>query len=135
MTRLFVVLGLLGALVGLAICEQLYIDRAFDKMRAETTALIEAVHGTPFDDDNKGTFDDYVKARIDELHKYWIKKERKMCVFMRHMELSYVSDALIYARNFIHFDNQEEAMAGLARLEYLLDAYSQIYGLNVLNIL
>ena len=135
MTRMIVVLCLLAGLITFAIVEQVCIDRVYSKMMDETTAIIEVVQSTQFDSDNQGTFDDYTKARVDELHNYWIKRERRLGILIRHVDLSYVSDALIYAQNFIHFDNQEEAMAGLRRLEYLLDSYSGIYGLNGINIL
>ena len=135
MTRTIAVLTLLAALVGVAITEQICIDRVYSKMRAEVTAIIAIVDSTPFDSDNKGTFDTYTKARIDDLHAYWLEKERSLGIVIRHIDLSYISDALIYAQNFIHFDNQEEAMAGLRRLEYLLESYSGIYGLNGVNIL
>jgi len=131
MTRLFVVMGLVAALLALATWEQIYIDKTYDKMKFETAALLESVNAHP----DEVPFNIYTKKRVDELHDYWIKKERRMCVVSRHMELSYISDALIYARNFIHFDNKEEACAGLERLKYLLDAYSHIYGINGWNIL
>jgi len=134
MTRLILVLTLLAALIGLAVAEQVSVEKVYSKMKVETAAIIASVSETPEGED-KTEFNDYTKLRIDDLHKYWIKKERKLCIIIKHIDLSYISDALIYARNFVHFGNKEEAMAGLLRLEYLLDTYHAVYGLNGVNIL
>ena len=135
MIRLFIVLGLLAVLLSLAAWEQVYIDKTYGKMIDETSALVLAVNSTPEGPEKKTPFAPELKNRVDSLYSYWQKKERKMCIVTRHMELSYISDALIYARNFIHNDNKEEATAGLDRLKYLVEAYRQVYGINFLNIL
>ena len=133
MIRFCVILLLAAALVGVAFWEQSYIDNTFKKMENETATLIQMILDVPEEGElykSPAT----VKHKIDHLHRFWIKKERKMCIVMRHMELSYISDALIYARNFVHFDNKEESCAGLERLNYLITAYSQVYGTNAINI-
>ena len=134
--RTVLVLALLAALIGLAIAEQVSINRVYGYMLRETDAIIYVVeaHADTYNKEDF-RFNDYVKLRVDDLHNYWVKKERKLCIIIKHIDLSYISDALIYAQNFIHFDNKEEAMAGLRRLEYLLNSYHNIYGLNGVNIL
>jgi hypothetical protein len=135
MTRVIAIFVLLVALLSFAVLEQVFIGKVYGKMLSETIDLINIVNATPEGPDKKTLFDQYTKIRVNELHDYWIKSERKMCIITRHIELSYISDALIYARNFIHYDNKEEACAGLERLKYLIEAYSHVYGLNTLNIL
>jgi signal transduction histidine kinase len=131
MARLIAILTLLVALLAIATVEQVCIHRVYDKMKTETAAISALVNAT----EDETEINDYVKIRAENLHKYWIKREKGMSIFVRHIDLSYISDALIYANNFIEFDNKEEAMAGLQRLEYLLDTYSNVYGFNGLNIL
>ena len=132
--RTIAILTLLAALIGVAIAEQICIAKTYNHMKSETAEIVAIVQAY---DAPKETlkFDEYLKIRADELHKYWLKRERQLGVIIRHIDLSYISDALIYAQNFIHADNKEEALAGLRRLEYLLDSYSKIYGLNGVNIL
>ena len=127
---------LLAVLIGLAIGEQIWVKDAYGQMKKETASIIETVEATP-DTYNKEDFkfDDYLRVRIDDLHDYWTKKEKNLCIIIRYIDLSYISDALIYAQNFIHADNKEETLAGLRRLQYLLDSYSAIYGFNGINIL
>ena len=134
MTRLIIVLTLVAALLGLAAWEQIFIDKAYSKMKSDTAALLTAIKEIPNDAKDLVSSNEN-KAKVDTMREYWAKKERQMSAVNRHMELSYISDALIYAQNFIHHDNKEEACAGLERLAYLLDAYSHIYGINGWNIL
>ncbi|MDR0462005.1 MAG: DUF4363 family protein [Christensenellaceae bacterium] len=134
MIRLVAVLTLFAALIGVAIAEQVCIEKTYSHMERETAAIIEIVRATP-DVDNKAEFDDYLKVRFDDLHHYWSKKERRLGIIIKHIDLSYISDALIYARNFVHTGNKEEAIGGLSRLEYLLTSYHAVYGLNGVNIL
>jgi len=131
MIRVGLVLLLIATIVGLATFEQIYIDKAFTRLEAEATAITQMVSQIPY----KGEFDEETKERMANLHSWWQNKEHKMGVFIRHIDLSYISDAMIYAKNFIDFDNKEEAMAGLGRLNYLIDTYSTVYGLNGFNIL
>ena len=136
MIRAMLVLGLLGILIGLAVTEQVIINNIYGTMKTETAAIIMMVESTPEThnpDDFK--FDDGLRVRIDKLHRYWMRREKNLSMLIRHIDLTYVSDALIYARNFIHFDNKEETMAGLSRLEYLLESYASVFGFNGVNIL
>jgi len=135
MIRFLVILGLIAAVLALAAFEQVYVGRTYDRMKSETSAILSEVYATAENPDKEAPFSDDLKNRIDTLHRYWMNKEPKMCALTRHMELSYISDALIYARNFIHNGNKEEAAGGLERLSYLLDTYSHIYSVNGWNIL
>ena len=133
---MFLVLGLLGLLIGFAVTEQVIINNVYGHMQRETASIIQMVEShadTTNPDDFK--FNDDVRTRIDALHSYWIGRESRMSILIRHVDLSFVSDSLIYARNFIHFDNKEEAMSGLTRLEYFVDSYKTIFGINGVNIL
>ena len=136
MVRAGLVLVLLFILIGLATTEQIIIRNVYGHMLTETTAIISMVN----DYEDTHNPDDFefgtaVKARVDALYDYWIKRENRMSILIRHIDLAYVADSLIYARNFIHFDNKEEAMAGLARLEYFVRSYKTIFGVNGVNIL
>jgi len=135
MTRTICVLVLLLALVGIAITEQICVNKVYTHMGTETMAIITMVKSTPYDEDKKAEFDETTIARIDSLHDYWRKRERTLGIAIRHIDLSYISDAIIYARNFVHSGNWEESVGGLARLEYFVKSYHEIYKLNGVNIL
>ena len=134
MVRIISVIVLFLSLIALAVFEQIYIKKTYDFMKTETKILVQRVMETPDLDDETVIADD-VKMRAERLNNYWQAREHKLCTLIRHVDLSYISDALIYAKNFIEFDNKEESMAGLARLTYLLDTYSKMYGFNGANII
>ena len=134
MVRIISVIVLFLSLIALAVFEQIYIKKTYDFMKTETKILVQRVMETPDLDDETVIADD-VKMRAERLNNYWQAREHKLCTLIRHVDLSYISDALIYAKNFIDFDNKEESMAGLARLTYLLDTYSKMYGFNGANII
>ncbi|MCL2229132.1 MAG: DUF4363 family protein [Firmicutes bacterium] len=133
--RSLIVLGLVLLLAGLVVGEQLYVNHVFGKMKDETAIIMEYVHETPEDKDGKVVFSEELKTRINALREYWLGHEHRLCIFIKHIDVSYISDAITYAKNFIDFDNKEEASNGLSRLEYLLNTYHSVYGLNGLNIL
>jgi hypothetical protein len=132
MGRTIAVLCLLFALVGVALGEQFYIGGVYKHMAAETSAIMAEVETYP---DEGTVFDETLKTRIDRLHKFWVGKESKLSVLIRYIDLSAISNALIYAQNFIHSDNKEEALSGLRLLGYLVNSYKTIYGFNGVNIL
>jgi hypothetical protein len=131
--RLFAILTLLAALIGLAIAEQVCVAKVYGHMERETEAIIRLVESTP-EVDNKADFG-AIENRVDAMHKYWQRRERYLGIVIKHIDLSYISDALIYARNFIKSGNKEETVGGFNRLEYLLKSYHNVYGLNGVNIL
>ena len=131
--RLAMILVVLAALIGLAVAEQVCVCKVYGHMGRETAAIVESIKATP-DVDNKADFS-AIEKKVDDLHDYWTRKERGLGIIIKHIDLSYISDALIYARNFIHSGNKEEAVGGFNRLEYLLKSYHKVYGFNGLNIL
>lgn len=135
MTRVIMVCALVAVLCGLAVTEQVCIHNVYAKMGRDTAELIRLVEASPDPKETDGHFDQYIVERANELGRYWSKQEKHMTILIKHIDLSYISDALIYATNFIEFDNKEEALAGLKRLEYLIETYSGVYGLNGINIL
>ena len=132
MTRFIIVLVLATALISLASIEQIFIRNTYSKLKTDTEALYTTLNvpdaTSPIDTQEN-------RNKIDEIYKYWLRKERTLCLVARHIELANISDAIIYARNFIHFDNREEACAGLARLIYLIDAHKYNVGTSIQNVI
>jgi hypothetical protein len=132
MGRTIAVFCLLLALIGVALAEQFYIGGVYKHMAAQTAALIAEVEDYP----DEGTkFDQYLVQQVDDLQKYWTGREKKLCIIIRHVDILNISNALVYAQNFVHNDNKEETLAGLRQLAYLVDSYKTIYGFNGANIL
>ena len=132
MVRLIIVLLLATALFTVAGLEQHFIQSAYGRLEGDTTVLIARLRETP---DDTPIDTDENKELIDHMFAYWLRYERRLTMLARHFDLSLVSDAIIYAKNFIHFDNKEEAMAGLLRLEYLIKTHSFNMGTSIQNVI
>jgi len=135
MIRTICVLALLSALIGFAVGEQICINKVYGHMKNETAELYALVDASVEPEDKeKFKFSDDVRDRMERIYTYWIKKEHSLSIIIRHIDLSYISDAILYARNFVKNDNREETLNGLGRLAYLLDTYSELYSLSGANI-
>ena len=132
MVRLAIVLLLAAALFTVAGLEQHFIQSSYGRLEADTTELIQRLRATP---DETPIDTDQNKAQSDNMYEYWLRYERRLTMLARHFDLSLVSDAIIYAKNFIHFDNKEEAMAGLLRLDYLIKTHSFNMGTSIQNVI
>lgn len=142
MTRLIVTMTLLLLLVGTAIWECNYIDKSYAKLSNDLDALVAVMNtqvteavlsGKEAKDAGIDTPANIAKVRA--MHKYWKKRERSLAMITRHFDLAQTSDALIYMKNFVEFGNAEEAFAGAARLQYLIDAHVYNLGANLQNII
>ena len=134
MIRLFIVIGLSMALVGVAVIEQHIIQSTYNRLEADTNAIIETIQ---MQDENvgDGIATEANIAKINDMYTRWLKSERQLSMLARHFDLAQVSDAMIYAMNFITFNNKEEAMAGLLRLRYLIKTHSFNIGTSIQNVI
>jgi len=142
MTRLIVTLTLLLLLVGAAVLEQSYIGDSYKKLGSDLDALV-AVMTTQVEEaklEGKEIKDAKIDtaqniAKVDAMYKYWLGREKRLAMVIRHFDLAQISDALIYMKNFVEFGNAEEAFAGAQRLRYLIDAHLFNLGANVQNVI
>ena len=100
-------------------------------MEKQVNALIVSVEACS--DDAADTEEN--KAQIASIEKYWLKRERVFCYVVKHTETFQISDAIIYAKNFIEFGNKEEVMSALRKLTYLVDVHHYNLGTSFENII
>jgi len=132
MIRLGIVLALAAGLAGLAILEQSLIQGAYRKLDEDVAELSAVINATP---DYATIATDENIAKITEMYEWWLKQERRLSMLARHFDLAQVSDSLIYAKNFIIFDNKEEANVGLLKLHYLIKTHSFNIGTSIQNVI
>jgi len=142
MVRLVIALALLLALVGGALWEQSFIDKSYARLSDDLDALVATMSAQV--EEAKAAGKELKDAKIDTpaniekveaMHTYWAKRERRLAMVTRHADLAQISDALIYMKNFIEFGNAEEAFAGAKRLRYLIDAHLFNLGANIQNVI
>ena len=135
MARLIIVILLAAALVSVALLEQHTINRHYSRLENDVLALIARLEPVP-DKDEGGRIDTAENiAMITRMYEEWLKSERKLSMLARHFDLSQVSTNLIYAKNFITFNNKEEAMVGLLQVRYLIKTHTFNIGTSIQNVI
>jgi hypothetical protein len=132
-TRLIIVVLLAAVLVGLAAVEQHFIQGAYGRLEREANELYTMIHASPDPEAKIDTPEN--KAKIDGMYEWWLKTERRLTMLARHFDLAQISTNLIYAKNFIHFDNKEEANVGLLQVIYLVKTHSFNVGTSIQNVI
>ncbi|MCL2569682.1 MAG: DUF4363 family protein [Firmicutes bacterium] len=133
MTRLFIVILLVALLVGLASLEQHVIQSAYHKLENDTNTLVATIRTQSEAMQDIDTPENI--AKINEMYEWWLRQERRLSMLARHFDLSQVSINLIYAKNFIYFNNDEEAMVGLMQVQYLVKTHSFNIGTSIQNVI
>jgi len=137
-----ITLSLLLLMIGAGLWEQTFLDQSYKRLSNDLDALV-AVMTTQIEDaeyagyeakDAKIDTPENIK-KVNAMHDFWVKRERKLAMITRHFDLAQISDALIYMKNFVEFGNAEEAFAGAKRLRYLIDVHLFNFGTNVQNVI
>ena len=118
-------------IIGAVLWEQVYVNQTFTHLEKQVNALIASVEACP--DDAVDT--DENKAQITAIEDYWLKHEKVLCYLVKHTETFQISDAIIYAKNFIEFGNKEEVMSALNKLAYLDEVHTYNMGTSLENII
>ena len=131
MKRLFIMCFITALILFGVVWEQIFIKRTYDELEAKLYDLKTAVELSP--EEAVDTAENI--ALVDSLYELWLRKERILCYLVKHTETFQVSDSIIYARNFINFNNKEEAMVGITKLDYLFSVRHYNIGTSWQNII
>lgn len=131
MKRWITTLCIVALIVGAVIWEQIYVNQTFQHLEDAVNTLITAVEACA--DDKADTEEN--QNQIAAIESYWLKRERVLCYLVKHTETFQISDAIIYAKNFIEFGNKEEVMSALRKLAYLVKVHSYNMGTSLENII
>ena len=134
MGRLVIVIGLVAGLITLAVLEQHFIQGAYNYLERNTNEIMASVRSLD-EEVGVGIATPENIAKINYMYEWWLKQERRLSMLARHFDLAQVSDSLIYAKNFIYFNNKEEAMVGLLKLQYLIKTHSFNIGTSIQNVI
>ncbi len=131
MSRWIATICILLLIIGAVIWEQVYVNQTFQNLEGQINALITSVEACG--DETADT--DENKQKIAEIEEYWLKREKALCYLVKHTETFQISDAIIYAKNFIEFGNKEEVMSALRKLAYLVKVHNYNMGTSLENII
>ena len=131
MKRWIATICIILLITGAVVWEQIYVRQTFKYLEQQVSSLIVSVKSCS--DDAADTQSN--KDQIAAIEKYWLKRERTFCYLVKHSETFQISDAIIYAKNFIEFGNKEEVMSALRKLSYLVDIHHYNMGTSFENII
>lgn len=131
MSRWIATSCILVLIIGAVIWEQVYVNQTFNHLEKQVNALIISVEACGDEDADTESN----KTQIASIEKYWLKREKVLCYLVKHTETFQISDAIIYAKNFIDFGNKEEVMSALRKLSYLLKVHTYNMGTSLENII
>ena len=132
MTRLIITCLLAAALVTVAIIEQAYMHRSYQHLQNELAALTQSVYSVG-KEDSVDTPENL--KRISAMYDYWVNREKILYLFIRQTDMSRVTDEIVYIKNFIYYDNKEEAAVAMSKLKYILHTYKHNARTGIQNIL
>jgi molybdopterin-guanine dinucleotide biosynthesis protein A len=131
MKRLVAIIFIVVLIATGAVWEQIFINRTYNELEAKLNALVDSVENSPED----AVDTEQNKALANDLYEVWLEKERVLCYLVKHTETFQVSDSIIYAKNFINFNNKEEAMVALTKLQYLFQVRHYNIGTSPQNLI
>jgi hypothetical protein len=131
MKRLLVMIFIVILVAACAVWEQIFLSRTYKELDIKLTAVVQSVKSSP--EDSVDT--EQNKSLISDLYEFWLQKERTLMFLVRHNETFQISDSIIYAKNFIDFNNKEEAMVALTKLEYLFSVRHYNIGTSWQNLI
>jgi len=132
MIRVGIIIALVAILATLATLEQHWVQGSYRELERRTDALISSI-GLLGEDERVDSYEN--KAMIDEMYDFWVRRERRLTMLARHFDLSQISMNIIYVKNFIYFDNKEEAFVGILNIQYLIKTHSFNVGTSIQNII
>jgi hypothetical protein len=131
MKRFMVIIFITILILAGVVWEQIFFKLTYNELEMKLKNVKTAVENSA----EAAVDTDYNIALIEELYDVWLEKERVLCYLVRHTETFQVSDSILYARNFIKFNNKEEAMVGITKLEYLFSVRHYNIGTSWQNII
>ena len=131
--KLGIVIAIIASLITVAALEQHFIQGTYNQLETRVDALIKTIE--TMDEQNLDINTPENIAEIESIYQWWLEKERSLSMLARHFDLAQVSVQIVYAKNFIIFNNAEEAMVGLRTMSYLIKTHSFNIGTSVQNVI
>ncbi|MDR0384340.1 MAG: DUF4363 family protein [Christensenellaceae bacterium] len=127
--RSILIIVIIVTVIAAAIWEQLFLNETYNQLKSKIETLTNAIYAVEDDETNT----DYNMALAQDLYEFWLSKEKILLYLIKHTEIYQTSDAIIYAKNFIEFDDKKETMNALSKLQYLVETRTYYLGSSSQN--
>ena len=81
MKRIIAVIVITLGIIGLAVWELLYIDSTIDVMNVKCNEIYTEIS-------TQTTVTDKLSQQVDNIEKYWLKREKTLCLVVSHKDMS-----------------------------------------------
>ena len=129
MKKIFWVILITVLMFTVLIWEQIFVDNTLDVLAQK----IENIETEISVVENINT--EKIIGLSEDLDEFWTKKERILCLFINHNDLSKVGEQIKRMRNYIEQDDKEECETELDVLKFYAESYKHVMEINIQNLL
>lgn len=83
---------------------------------------------------NKGSDNQTIKTKLDEIYQKWQERHDKLAYFIEHDELEKIETELIGMKSYIEAEDYEEAINELDKSSFLFKHIEDKYDFNLQNV-
>lgn len=128
MKRIIAVIVITLVIIGLAIWELLYIDSTIDVMNAKCGEIYTEIS-------TQTTVTDKLSQQVDNIEKYWLKREKTLCLVISHKDMSNIGDYIGYLKASVRNDNLADCQTYALLLRENMRYLGHMISFNFENIL
>ena len=117
------------ALFAIVIGEQIFVDNTLNtlinKVLSLDTFVLEA----------ENIQNEEIKNICDDLDVFWTEREKILCLFINHNELSKVGEQIKKIKIYIEQNNKDDCEYELETLKFYATSYKHVVEINIQNLL
>lgn len=129
MNKSFWVITITILLFTIVILEQIYVDNTLNLLLQKIDNMNTEISIT----ENIKT-ENIINLSTD-LDEFWTKKERILCLFINHNDLSKVGEQIKKVKTFIEQNSKDDCECELDVLKFYAESYRHVMEINIQNLL
>ena len=116
-------------LFAIVIAEQVFVDNTLDSLIDKVLSLDAFVAETEYIQNEE------IKYVCDDLDVFWTEREKILCLFINHNELSKVGEQIKKIKIYIAQNNKDDCKYELETLKFYATSYKHVVEINIQNLL
>ena len=129
MKKIFWVIGISVFLLAVVIGEQIFVDETLNNLITKIDYVHAKINAT------ENLQNEEIVENLEEIDRFWTKKENILCLFINHNDLSQVGDTIKRVKNYAKNNNREEVLVELDVLKFYAESYRHVMEINIQNLL
>ena len=116
-------------LFAIVIAEQIFVDNTLNALINKVLSLDASVA------DTENIQNEEIKNICDDLDVFWTEREKILCLFINHNELSKVGEQIKKIKIYIQQNNKDDCEYELETLKFYATSYKHVVEINIQNLL